>query len=83
MSTPQSCRAGSIPTRKHLTDYSKSPGQTSLCLGGRDIGSGNLWKGVPEYDKDQVREVIEGAYRIIYYFRPDQIDALAVIHAAM
>jgi len=38
---------------------------------------------VPEYDMDQIREVIEGAYRIIYHIRPDQIDVLAVIHAAM
>jgi addiction module RelE/StbE family toxin len=38
---------------------------------------------VPEYDIEQIREVIEGAYRIIYHIRPDQIDVLAVIHAAM
>ena len=37
---------------------------------------------VPEYDLEQIREVIEGAYRIIYYIKPDQIDALAVIHGA-
>lgn len=38
---------------------------------------------VPEYDLPQVREVIEGSYRIIYHITPDQIDVLAVIHAAM
>jgi toxin ParE1/3/4 len=38
---------------------------------------------VPEYDMDQIREVIEGAYRIIYHIKPDQIDVLAVVHAAM
>ena len=38
---------------------------------------------VPEYDIDQIREVIEGPYRIIYYIKPDQIDVLAVIHGAM
>lgn len=38
---------------------------------------------VPEFDLDQIREVIEGSYRIIYYIKPDQIDVLAVIHAAM
>jgi|ERR1017187_5343386 plasmid stabilization system protein ParE len=37
---------------------------------------------VPEYQIEQVREVIEGLYRIIYYIKPDQIDVLAVIHAA-
>jgi toxin ParE1/3/4 len=33
-------------------------------------------------DVDQIREVIEGSYRIIYHIRPDQIDILAVIHGA-
>jgi len=37
---------------------------------------------VPEYDLEQIREVIEGAYRIIYYIKSDQIDVLAVIHGA-
>jgi len=38
---------------------------------------------VPEYDVDQIREVIEGSFRIIYYIKSDQIDILAVIHGAM
>ena len=38
---------------------------------------------VPEYDMDQVREVIETPYRIIYHIKPDQIDILAVIHESM
>lgn len=38
---------------------------------------------VPEFDMEQIREVIEGAYRIIYHIKPDQIDVLAVVHAAM
>jgi len=37
---------------------------------------------VPEYEMDQIREVIEGSYRIIYYVKPDRIDILAVIHGA-
>lgn len=37
---------------------------------------------VPEYEKDQIREIIEGPYRIIYYIKPEQIDILAVIHGA-
>lgn len=37
---------------------------------------------VPEFDMDQVREVIEGAYRIIYHITADRIDVLAVLHAA-
>jgi toxin ParE1/3/4 len=37
---------------------------------------------VPEYETTQIREVVEGAYRIIYFIRPGQIDVLAVIHGA-
>ncbi len=37
---------------------------------------------VPEFGIEQIREVIEGSYRIIYYIKPDQIDILAVIHGA-
>lgn len=38
---------------------------------------------VSEYDVDQIREVIEGSYRIIYHIKSDQVDVLAVIHGAM
>jgi len=37
---------------------------------------------VPEFDMDQIREVIEQPYRIIYYIKPHQIDVIAVIHDA-
>jgi toxin ParE1/3/4 len=37
---------------------------------------------VPEYEMAQIREVIEGHYRIIYFIKPDEIDVLAVIHSA-
>lgn len=37
---------------------------------------------VPEYEMDQIREVIEGSYRIIYYIKPNQIDVLAIIHGS-
>ncbi len=30
----------------------------------------------------QIREVIEGPYRIIYYIKPDRVDVLAVLHGA-
>ena len=42
-------------------------------------GSG---RSVPELEMPQIREVIEGPYRIIYFIKPDQIDVLAVIHCA-
>jgi len=37
---------------------------------------------VPEAGLPQIREVIEGPYRIIYYIKPGQIDILAIIHGA-
>ena len=37
---------------------------------------------VPEFATEQIREVIEGSYRIIYYIKPEQIDILAVLHGS-
>ena len=39
-------------------------------------------RAVPEYDARDVRELLEGSYRIIYLIKPDQIDVLAVVHSA-
>jgi len=37
---------------------------------------------VPEYEMNEVREVIEGRYRIIYLILPKEVHVLAVIHGA-
>lgn len=37
---------------------------------------------VPEYDAEDIRELIERPYRIIYRIKESQIDVLAVIHGA-
>jgi len=37
---------------------------------------------VPEYETEDIRELIEKPYRIIYRIKSDQIDVLAVIHGA-
>lgn len=37
---------------------------------------------VPEYESHEIREIIEGAYRIIYFIAPGRIEVLAVIHGA-
>ena len=37
---------------------------------------------VPEYESEDIRELIESPYRIIYRIKSDQIDILAVIHGA-
>ena len=35
---------------------------------------------VPEYEADDIREIIEKPYRIIYRIKSEQIDVLAVVH---
>lgn len=37
---------------------------------------------VPEYEAQDIRELIEKPYRLIYRIKPDQIDVLAVVHSA-
>lgn len=37
---------------------------------------------VPEYKRDDIREVIERPYRIIYRIKDEQIDVVAVVHSA-
>jgi len=37
---------------------------------------------VPEYDRKEIREVIEGRYRIIYLVEVAQVQVLTVIHCA-
>jgi addiction module RelE/StbE family toxin len=37
---------------------------------------------VPEYDAEDIREIIEKPYRLIYRVKSDRIDVLAVIHGA-
>ena len=37
---------------------------------------------VPDYARDDVRELIEGEYRLIYRILADRIDVLTVMHCA-
>ena len=37
---------------------------------------------VPEYEADDIREIIENPYRIVYRVKQNHIDVLAVIHGA-
>lgn len=37
---------------------------------------------VPEYRRDDIREVIEGVYRLIYLVMNDRIQILTVVHGA-
>jgi plasmid stabilization system protein ParE len=40
----------------------------------------NSGRMVPEFERNEIREVIEGRYRIIYLVEPEQVQVLAVIH---
>lgn len=40
----------------------------------------NSGRKVPEYQRNDVREVLERPYRIIYKIKSDQIDVLTVMH---
>lgn len=37
---------------------------------------------VPEYEKDLIRELFVDPYRVVYRVLDDQVDILAVVHAA-
>ncbi|MDQ3816367.1 MAG: type II toxin-antitoxin system RelE/ParE family toxin [Acidobacteriota bacterium] len=37
---------------------------------------------VPEYEIDEVRQVIESSYRLIYLIKEEQVEVLAVIHSS-
>jgi len=37
---------------------------------------------VPEREEDTLRELLEGSYRIVYRILPQQIDVVAIVHAA-
>lgn len=39
-------------------------------------------RSVPDYSRDDVRELIEGEYRIVYRVGVDRIDVLTVKHCA-
>ena len=43
----------------------------------------NSGRMVPEFERDEIREVIEGRYRIIYLVEPTEVQVLALIHGAM
>lgn len=52
--------------------------QRSVQIGDQPL-SGRM---VPELSIGQIRQVIEGPYRIVYYVKPNRVDVLAVIHGA-
>ncbi len=39
-------------------------------------------RAVPEYERDDLREIIENPYRIIYRINGGQIDIVAIVHTS-
>lgn len=39
-------------------------------------------RAVPEYELDDVRQIVESAYRIIYLIKDEQIEILSVLHTS-
>ena len=39
-------------------------------------------RAVPEFNMPQIREVMEGPYRIIYHIGADRIEVLTVLHSS-
>jgi plasmid stabilization system protein ParE len=37
---------------------------------------------VPEYEIDEVRQVIESSYRLVYLIKEERVEILAVIHTS-
>ncbi|HEY9044571.1 MAG TPA: type II toxin-antitoxin system RelE/ParE family toxin [Ohtaekwangia sp.] len=42
----------------------------------------NSGRVVPEFNKDAIRELIEGSYRIIYTLAPDHISIIRIHHSS-
>ena len=43
----------------------------------------NSGRVVAEFESENIREVVEGSYRIIYQISDDHIDVAAVVHTAV
>jgi plasmid stabilization system protein ParE len=54
-----------------------------LLLRSRQIGEfPRAGRMVPDYERDDIRELIEGNYRLIYRIKAEQADVLTVMHTA-
>lgn len=71
---------------RHLAADSPIAGkrlERQLLLRSRQIASfPHSGRTVPEFEHPDVRELIEGNYRLIYRLQPDRVDVLTVMHCA-
>ena len=63
-----------------------SPGvakRTITCLAGRCLQIGEFPRAgrkVPEFNRDDLREVLEAPYRVVYRIKADQVDIVTLWH---
>ena len=46
----------------------------------RQIGAAYAGRQVPEYQREDLHEILERPYRLIYRILPDRIDVITVMH---
>jgi plasmid stabilization system protein ParE len=67
---------------RHSSHYARGMVERIFSCSARLADHPSLGPMVPEYDDESLREVFEDPYRIVYRLMPQQIDIVAVVHAA-
>jgi toxin ParE1/3/4 len=67
---------------RHSSQYARSLVERVFERSGRLVDQPRLGAMVPEYDDETLRELFEDPYRIVYRLLEQQIDIVAVVHAA-
>jgi toxin ParE1/3/4 len=67
---------------RHSPQYALGMVERIFTRSGQLEAHPHLGPVVPEYGDETLREVFEAPYRIVYRVREEQIDIVAVVHAA-
>ena len=66
----------------HSQQYARSMVERIFARAAQLAAQPRLGPAVPEYEDETVRELLEHPYRIVYRIAGQQIDIVAVVHAA-
>lgn len=75
-------RAAEAYVARHSPQYARALVERIFDRSGQLADLPLLGAAVPEYDDESLRELFEGPYRIIYRVLDQQVDIVAVVHAA-
>jgi len=67
---------------RHSPQYARSMIERIFARTEQLAAQPRLGPMVPEYEEETLRELFEDPYRIIYRVLPQQVDVVAVVHAA-